>query len=602
MKILIKIFLIFIATNFIYAQNGWHEITNLKDATLIHISRSIPNPYISIKNQGALYFKANTAIYSFKYRINGGGWINVNLSNPSQIIGPVYQSWPDTGLFTIDWEWRDVNSKPVDDGCSIFIVPEKQRRYEDNDGNTIDVWQGGSSSLDRPVLIVEGFDSDNTDFPLIYYKAATNFFEEIRSRDADIYLLNFAQGGQNIRLNADVVTYAVNYINSIQTSSQRIIIAGLSMGGVIVRYCLVDNEDNGTPLPISHFLSLDSPQQGAIISKKFQDYLKNNSPTNSELNSLAAKQMLKYDTYDTQDTHTTFYDELNSKGNLGNGYPSYDGIVNIGVAFSPNEPHSHSGTWIKIKYQIGPTEGTWHSFNLDPGDPELEAGSFLPQQTGLSYSHFSIPWKFVGVVYEIHPLYGLLGGFFNFLGAEFWTERQYNREPTFIPHVSALDIVNGQSKFDVVVVSNEKNYHDHFPTGNDVISGKKFVVQIADLLYLGSESMINITFNNELEDETDLGGNLKVIDSDNITHTVTSGNSIPLFANKVNSVETIEQKRINWSGTGENYQHHHWNDAEDNYQLKTNFRGYENNGTEKAKFLSLDNYYSKYISYLFKFR
>jgi hypothetical protein len=181
---------------------------------------------------------------------------------------------------------------------------------------------------------------------------------------------------------------------------------------------------------------------------------------------------LIYNTYDSQNLSEQFYSELNTKGINGDGYPSHGGIVNIGVSFAPDAPHDHSGKWLDIKYRFGPVTGTWESFDLDNGDPELEAGSFLPPQTGLGYSYNTLDWNDVVDSHIFSPVVGIFALFYNFLGAEFHIIRYKNHEPTFIPYNSALDIVNGQSKFDAVVVSEDKNYHDRFPEVMTCFPGK----------------------------------------------------------------------------------------------------------------------------------
>ena len=96
-----------------FAQNGWHEVSGLRDATKIEISRKYIDPYISIQNQASLYFEANQAMYSFKYRIDNGNWKKVNLSAPTNIIGAVFESWPGTGTYTLKWEWTDGLGNPI---------------------------------------------------------------------------------------------------------------------------------------------------------------------------------------------------------------------------------------------------------------------------------------------------------------------------------------------------------------------------------------------------------------------------------------------------------------------------------------------------------
>ena len=45
---------------------------------------------------------------------------------------------------------------------------------------------------------------------------------------------------------------------------------GLSAGGIIARYALVEAEEGGTPLPVNTFLSMDCPNRGARVNPQLQ--------------------------------------------------------------------------------------------------------------------------------------------------------------------------------------------------------------------------------------------------------------------------------------------------------------------------------------------
>ena len=72
-------------------------------------------------------------------------------------------------------------------------------------------------------------------------------------------IYDYADGAIDIAENAQYVKNAVNYINSIKIGNTRIILGGVSMGGVVCRYALAEAEAQGNPLNVSHFVSLDSP-------------------------------------------------------------------------------------------------------------------------------------------------------------------------------------------------------------------------------------------------------------------------------------------------------------------------------------------------------
>ena len=72
---------------------------------------------------------------------------------------------------------------PAEDFTYQFIVvPPAQRAFTDGQGNSMIMWQGPSSALDSPLLVVEGIDGDNVNAPAHYYGIASDLFSEGRSR------------------------------------------------------------------------------------------------------------------------------------------------------------------------------------------------------------------------------------------------------------------------------------------------------------------------------------------------------------------------------------------------------------------------------------
>ena len=76
-----------------------------------------------------------------------------------------------------------------------------------------------------------------------------------------------------MRNSAAIYNSASRYISTLNSNTQ-MIAAGISMGGVIVRYALAKAENDGNPLPFNKFLSIDAPQQNALFDRDLQDYMK----------------------------------------------------------------------------------------------------------------------------------------------------------------------------------------------------------------------------------------------------------------------------------------------------------------------------------------
>ena len=194
--------------------------------------------------------------------------------------------------------------------------------------------------------MVEGFDPMNENFPELYYNLTLELINtDLYPNGYEVFILNFKDGGRDLRLNANVLLKALEKIHEI-CPMYKIVLTGLSMGGSIGRYALAKTEDQDGTHNVGLFVSYDSPQAGAHLSPGLQDWIKGQSSSEEairimqdNLKSVAAKQMLLYNTYAPNHIFLNdFYTELNSYN--GDGYPhqSYNVSVSNG---------SFNATWGK---------------------------------------------------------------------------------------------------------------------------------------------------------------------------------------------------------------------------------------------------------------
>ena len=140
---------------------------------------------------------------------------------------------------------------------------------------------------------------------------------------------------------------------------------------------------------------------------------------------------MNYNAFDpTASVHDAFLAYLNSLN--GDGYPHL--VEKIGIAFSTSAPNPNSGLWAKIEV-AGLKE-----FNFVLTAEDLGPGSYLPP---LNVDNTILP--FVSAFYKV------------------WVKVTQYQNPTFIPHASALDMVNGASKFDRVIIPSVTGFHDVVP-------------------------------------------------------------------------------------------------------------------------------------------
>lgn len=453
-KIILALLIIYCSLN-IYSQN-WIEVANEISQITVDVRMSASyepqSIYLQKANTNVLFWVSDPGQRLFQVKIsidNGVTWTNYGNIADSRMIS--YQFPSQEGQYKVKCKYSTIlggTQKDLAYSLDVFIVPTASKVFKDQSGNSIMVWSNGTSNMDRPVVIVEGFDVHNSLQPPMYYSMGLKFIEKLKLFGSDVAIINFIEGGADISQNAEVTKSAINYIRSMQQGSEKIRLVGFSMGGVVGRYCLAKAEQDNNPLPVSHFVSMDAPQQYATIDNNLLDLMKQYNASAS-LQKIAAQQLLIYHPYDPNtntynSVHNSFYRTLNTLN--GNGYPHL--CRNIGVTFSNNSPNPNMGRWLQL--QGADSFSDWlmrvldykKDFYLENANPEIKfAGSLLPLDLT----------KRTGSVLESGvTVYYALGRF---------------ADPTFIPYASALDIQpNGISKFDICISANKAYYHNEFPS------------------------------------------------------------------------------------------------------------------------------------------
>jgi len=293
-------------------------------------------------------------------------------------------------------------------------------------------------------------------------------------------------------------------------------LSGVSMGGLIARHALIQLENEGYNHEIEKFISMDSPQKGAVMSIEFMNHIKTNAPDNKALNSLAAKQMLRDNPFAVNNEYNTFFNSFSIKN-----MPTT--TQNIGVAFSNNTPRvTTNNKWLStyavvdvlsfisalipfVDFTIVTED---KNFYLSNSPEAFVPGSKLP----LTNSNFSVPFdisEIIGIPYNEKFLFWLLAN-----GTYYFT-RTFE-SPTFIPNESALNLDNfGQSRFDVTVSSINHNFHDEIP--EDLVNYLTLLVNSA------TSSVIE---NNTTLSQAQINSNTTYLIKDNVILTITGSGSL----------------------------------------------------------------------------
>ena len=169
----------------------------------------------------------------------------------------------------------------------------------------------GNTQLMRPVVVIEGFDIDNSiDWPVLYdLLNQEELLEDLRRAGYDAVVLDFTDAVEPIQRNAFVFTRLVEMILAEIGPERSMALVGASMGGLVGRYGLLWMEDQGIDHQVRNFISFDSPHGGANIPLGLQHWLAFFSDQAEEaqffldrLNSDAARQMLLYHLSSTSGT------------------------------------------------------------------------------------------------------------------------------------------------------------------------------------------------------------------------------------------------------------------------------------------------------------
>lgn len=116
--------------------------------------------------------------------------------------------------------------------------------------------------LDKPVILVEGYDPENNIYPAYYYKSG---FNRLVDGGRDLIIVNFANGAADINENAVLLQNIIQEINNSKVGNFPTAVIGYSMGGVVARKAIKNMEIVGINPQVSPFISFDAPHLGANI-------------------------------------------------------------------------------------------------------------------------------------------------------------------------------------------------------------------------------------------------------------------------------------------------------------------------------------------------
>jgi hypothetical protein len=228
---------------------------------------------------------------------------------------------------------------------------------------TVSIYYGAGtpSVLDKPLIMIEGFDPKNSYNPREALQAldiTINFDypnqtlnQALQDNGYDLIFVNFANATDDIIKNSWLLENLIAWVNANRVGTQKNVVMGISMGGLISTYALRDMELRGVNTGTRLHCTVDSPHNGAVVPLgaqaavrylanagisfvKLRQFIPDLAEGMNLLNTPAAQQMLYHQMSGagtniayTQTPYAAFHSQYKTMG-----LPRLNGIRNIAIA------------------------------------------------------------------------------------------------------------------------------------------------------------------------------------------------------------------------------------------------------------------------------
>lgn len=251
-----------------------------------------------------------------------------------------------------------------------------------------------SVGLTCPVLVVEGFDLDNSmGWEALYTLLNQEYLaEDMQAYGRDLLVLNFGDSTIDILANTALTESAIDYINAHRADpSDKFTAVGASLGGLTLRKALVDMPNHD----VDTWISFDAPHEGANIPLGVQEFFEHFSTVSLadfdaireflvSLDSPAARQLLLVHHSHSPDApagssapeRQNFVDTMNAAG-----YPTNCKTIAIS---------NGSGFGEKLPFDPGDLIIHWHHDGPWLIGPDIDADMYaLPRSTNTASTVYS---------------------------------------------------------------------------------------------------------------------------------------------------------------------------------------------------------------------
>lgn len=123
---------------------------------------------------------------------------------------------------------------------------------------------GGRDHIERPFIFADGFNYGPSNLDDLWdHFNAHQLLDRLLDAGIDVILLGFDARHGHIQDNAGIAIDCIRLATAAREGNERLIVGGVSMGGIITRYALAVMENDGLDHQTETYLSYDSPHNGA---------------------------------------------------------------------------------------------------------------------------------------------------------------------------------------------------------------------------------------------------------------------------------------------------------------------------------------------------
>jgi len=125
--------------------------------------------------------------------------------------------------------------------------------------------------LDRVVVIVPGFDTENVNPPLEQLQDDFGeFVDFLGAFGWDVVMFEYVDGAQDLKANANNLARFLEYLDSQVGNAYHLAILSGSMGGIVTRTMFVQEDSN---MGVDTYVAIDAPHWGVYLSRFVEDLI-----------------------------------------------------------------------------------------------------------------------------------------------------------------------------------------------------------------------------------------------------------------------------------------------------------------------------------------